>query len=168
VAVNMLPLLAMCDRLDVGGIVDSSNTGTPTMFLYDRYPGGLGFAEKGYELFGSLMEQCLTTIEKCPCEEGCPSCVGLPVTQPAQQSDLDLGRGYPIPDKDAALVLLTYLLGREPYVPARRKRGRRGGPRRESTEAAAGPAGPELPRQLSVSEQVAHRLRKGRRHHVGL
>jgi len=176
VAVNMLPLLAMCDRLDVGGIVDSSNTGTPTMFLYDRYPGGLGFAEKGYELFESLMEQSLRTIEKCPCEEGCPSCVGLPVTQPAQQSDLDLGRGYPIPDKDAALVLLTYLLGRAPYrpaaraphEPAARRRGRRAGPAGSGAAAAAGPAEAELPRERSVSEQVAHRLRKGRGPRVGL
>lgn len=168
VAVNMLPLLAMCDRLDVGGIVDSSATGTPTLFLYDRYPGGLGFAEKGYELFESLMEQCLATIEKCPCKEGCPSCVGLPVTQPPQQMDLDLGRGYPIPDKEAALVLLSHFLGREPHVPAARKprRGARRPPRK-----AARPREPEtadLPSQFSVGQQVVRRLRQGRRGRVGL
>lgn len=163
VAVNLLPLLAMCDRLDVGGIVDSSNTGTPSLFLYDRYPGGLGFAEKGYELFGTLMEQCLATIENCPCEQGCPSCVGLPVTQPAQQMDPDLGRGYPIPNKDAAIVLLRHLLGREPYVPARR--APRPAPREE--EPAPAPA-PEPPRTVSVSAEVARRLRCSRRPHVGL
>ena len=149
VAVNMLPLLAMCDRLDVGGIVDSTNFGTPSMFLYDRYPGGLGFSEKGYGLYESLMEECLRTIGTCPCEEGCPSCVGLPVTQPAQQMDPDLGRGYPIPDKEAALVLLHHLLGREAYVPRRgRRRSERGGEgvRQEAAEASAGVAGgPSVP-----------------------
>ena len=40
----------MCDKQDIGGVVDSKNTGQPTIFLYDRYTGGLGFAEKGYEL----------------------------------------------------------------------------------------------------------------------
>ncbi len=168
VAVNMLPLLAMCDRLDVGGIVDSSNTGTPTLFLYDRYPGGLGFAEKGYELFQSLMEQCLTTIQKCPCEEGCPSCVGLPVTRPAQQMDPDLGRGYPIPDKDAALVLLTHLLGGKPYVPAAPRRRRRAKRRRSKAEGAGEQEAPKPPREISVGEEVARRLKQGRRPRVGL
>ncbi len=169
VAVNMLPLVAMCDRLDVGGIVDSGNFGAPTVFLYDRYPGGLGFAEKGYELFQPLMEECLATIRRCPCEEGCPSCVGLPVTQPAQQMDPDLGRGYPIPDKEAALVLLHRMLGREEYVPRKVPRSRR------RTEASPGqashpsrPVDPSAPRSTSVASEVAQRLRKGKRHHVGL
>jgi DEAD/DEAH box helicase domain-containing protein len=167
VAVNLLPLLAMCDRLDVGGIVDSSNMGRPTLFLYDRYPGGLGFAERGYQLFRSLMEQCFATIEGCPCAEGCPSCVGLPVTQPAQQMDPDLGRGYPIPDKEAALVLLSHLLGRTAHVPPQR-------PRRPADEGIAAPAeGPPAeemasPRSVSIAEEVARRLRRRRRPRVGL
>lgn len=163
VAVNMLPLLAMCDRLDVGGIVDSSNTGSPTVFLYDRYPGGMGFAEKGYELFAELMEHCLATIESCPCEGGCPSCVGLPVTRPPQQMDPDLGHGYPIPDKEAALVLLHHLLEREPYQPRRRRRPRKAAPVVEAPRAAA-----EAPAAVSVAEQVARRLREGRRPRLGL
>jgi len=162
VAVNILPLFAMCDRLDVGGIVDSSNLGVPTIFLYDRHPGGLGFAEKGYELFESLMEECLTAVQRCPCEEGCPSCVGLPVTQPGQQMDPDLGHGYPVPDKEAALVLLHHLLDREPYVPRRPRRPRR-------VEVAQAPALPaEAPASISVAEQVARRLREARRPRVGL
>jgi DEAD/DEAH box helicase domain-containing protein len=170
VAVNMLPLIAMCDRLDVGGIVDSSNFGAPTMFLYDRYPGGLGFAEKGYELFRSLLEECLATIERCPCEEGCPSCVGLPVTQPAQQTDPDLGRGYPIPDKEAALVLLHQLLGREEHVPRRAARGgRRASARVALSEDRAGDTLlPHAPQGTSVGEQVARRLKEGKRRRVGL
>jgi DEAD/DEAH box helicase domain-containing protein len=164
VAVNLLPLLAMCDRRDVGGIVDSSNTGVPTLFLYDRYPGGLGFAEKGYELFESLMEQCLTSIEKCPCEGGCPSCVGLPATEPAQQMDPDLGRGYPIPNKEAALVLLRHLLGREPCVPARAS----GGVRPQVSSPRTATVTDEPSESVSVAEQVAQRLRRKRRPRVGL
>jgi DEAD/DEAH box helicase domain-containing protein len=162
VAVNMLPLLAMCDRLDVGGIVDSSNTGSPTVFLYDRFPGGMGFSERGFELFPELMEHCLRTIENCRCEDGCPSCVGLPVTRPAQQMDPDLGHGYPIPDKEAALVLLHHLLGREPYLPRQRRRPRRtkaAGPRPTKTEA---------PESVSEADQLTRRLRNVRRPRVGL
>ena len=177
VAVNMLPLIAMCDRLDVGGLVDSSNFGTPTMFLYDRYPGGLGFSEKGYELFQSLMEECLATIEQCPCDVGCPSCVGLPVTQPAQQMDPDLGHGYPIPDKEAALVLLHRLLGREDYVPhaprpRRRSRGKLpdepGAGARSTSSGQASSCRTDAPRSVSVAEQVTQRLKKGKRGRVGL
>jgi DEAD/DEAH box helicase domain-containing protein len=160
VAVNMLPLVAMCDRTDVGGLVNSSNFGTPTMFLYDRYPGGLGFSEKGYQLFETLLAHCLDTIAACPCEDGCPSCVGLPVTQPAQQADLDLGHGYAVPDKEAALVLLHFLLGREPYRP--RRSGR---PRRRPRTAPAPPV--DAPREASVAAQVSKRL-TGRRGRIGL
>jgi len=119
-------------------------------------------------LFQSLMEQCLATIEKCPCREGCPSCVGLAVTQPPQQMDLDLGRGYPIPDKEAALVLLSHLLGRKPHVPAARKRrrGARRPPRK--AEGAQESETAELPRDVSVGQQVVRRLRGGRRGRVGL
>ena len=115
VAVHVLALLAMCDRLDLGGIVDSSNLGVPAIFLYDRYPGGLGFAEKGYQLCEELMAGCLRLIEECGCQEGCPSCVGSPVTRPAQHADPDLWGGYPLPDKEAALVILHRLLGLAPY-----------------------------------------------------
>ncbi len=162
VAVNMLPLLAMCDRLDVGGIVNSSNTGSPTIFLYDRYPGGMGFSERGFELFAELMEHCLKTIENCPCEGGCPSCVGLPVTQPAQQMDPDLGHGYPIPDKEAALVLLHHLLGREPYLPRQHRQARK------TKHLPAPPPKTEAPEVVSEADQLTRRLRNVRRPRVGL
>ncbi len=166
VAVNMLPLLAMCDRLDVGGIVDSTNTGIPTLFLYDRYPGGLGFSEKGYQLFPSLMQECLTTVEHCQCDDGCPSCVGLPVTRPAQQMDPDLGRGYPIPNKEAAVVLLRHLLCREPHPPRKRRRRRRAQLAPAQGQPASG-GDSDVPESVPVAEQVARRLRQPRRH-VGL
>lgn len=117
VAVHVLPLFAMCDKQDIGGIVDSSNTGSPTVFLFDRYPGGLGYAEKGYDTIEELLESCLNLIHECPCEDGCPSCVGIPIIRPGMHIDPDAVGGYPIPDKEAALVLLHGLLGKEPYIP---------------------------------------------------
>ncbi len=108
-----VPMLAMCDRRDVSGLVDSSNLGVPAMFVYDRYVGGLGYAEKGYEFFGQLLAFCRELIEECPCDEGCPSCVGLANLRPPLHHDPDLAGGYAIPDKDAARVLLRLWLGRQ-------------------------------------------------------
>jgi DEAD/DEAH box helicase domain-containing protein len=109
-AVSTLPLLAMCDPSDIGGIVDHKNLGRSTLFLYDRYPGGLGFCEQGYHRFDELLEACLHMVRDCPCEDGCPSCVGLPILRPPQQQDPDLGSGWPIPDKTAARRLLEILV----------------------------------------------------------
>jgi len=148
VAVQVLPLFAMCDRQDLGGIVDSSNTGAPTIFLYDRYPGGLGFAEKGYALIGELLEACLSLIEECGCEQGCPSCVGSPVTRPAIHSDPDVSGGYPVPDKEAALVILHHLLRKEPYVP-------KAPPPGEADDAAPAPTDAG-----DLHRRVAERVRK--------
>ncbi len=110
--ITLLPLYAMCDRPDLGGILNSSNLGDPAIFLYDRYPGGLGYAERGYALIEDLMRAALVMVDECPCELGCPSCVGLPVLRPAQQQDYDLHGGWPIPNKEATEALLRRLLGR--------------------------------------------------------
>jgi DEAD/DEAH box helicase domain-containing protein len=112
-AISVLPLFSMCDRRDVGGIVDSSNTGSPTMFLYDRFEGGLGYAETGYEMVEELLRGCLELVSECGCESGCPSCVGLPILRPAIQQDPDTQGGWPIPDKDSARLLLEAMLRRE-------------------------------------------------------
>jgi DEAD/DEAH box helicase domain-containing protein len=48
----------------------------PTIFIYDRYPGGIGLSEKVYGSWGTVLEQAKSMIEKCPCEKGCPSCTG--------------------------------------------------------------------------------------------
>jgi DEAD/DEAH box helicase domain-containing protein len=109
--VHVLPLFAMCDKQDIGGIVDSSNTGTPTIFIYDRYPGGLGFAEKGFEMAEEVLRACLRMVEECGCEDGCPSCVGIPVLRPAIHQDPDIFGAFPIPDKSAALLLLKGMVG---------------------------------------------------------
>ncbi len=103
--VQAMPLLAMCDPRDISGVVNASNLGVPAVFIYDRYPGGLGYCEKGYQLVDRLLQTCWQMVEECPCESGCPSCVGLPNFRPAQHSDPDLVRGWPIPSKEAARLL---------------------------------------------------------------
>jgi DEAD/DEAH box helicase domain-containing protein len=109
-AVVALPLVAMCDSRDLGGVVNSHNTGKPTMILYDRYPGGLGYCEKGFARIDQLLELCLEMVASCPCESGCPSCVGLPNLRPAIHSDPDLTRDHPIPDKMATRRLLELIV----------------------------------------------------------
>jgi len=110
--ITILPLHVMCDRPDLGGILNSSNLGEQALFVYDRYPGGLGYAERGYAIVGELLGAAMALVEDCPCEMGCPSCVGMPVLRPAQQQDYDLSGGWPIPSKAATTMLLRRLLGR--------------------------------------------------------
>jgi DEAD/DEAH box helicase domain-containing protein len=112
----VLPLYAMCDSMDIGSVVDSSNTGVPTVFVFDRFPGGIGYAGKGYELIGEILEACLELIQECSCSGGCPSCVGSPLP-PYMATDPDSDVKGTIPDKEAALLILHDLLGREPYTP---------------------------------------------------
>ena len=108
-AVEALPMISMCDARDISGVVDSQNLDGPAMILYDRYPGGLGYCEQAFLQPQRLLEICLEMAAQCPCDDGCPSCVGLPNLRPAIHSDPDLSRGYPIPDKQAALRLLDLL-----------------------------------------------------------
>jgi len=108
--VQALPMIAMCDSRDISGVVDSKNLGKSTMIVYDRYPGGLGYSEKGFHLIERLLELCQEMVTDCQCSDGCPSCVGLPNLRPAIHSDPDLTRGYPMPDKDATIHLLQLLM----------------------------------------------------------
>jgi DEAD/DEAH box helicase domain-containing protein len=108
-AVVALPMVAMCDSRDLGGVVDSKNLGRSTMILYDRYPGGLGYCQKGFEKLEDVLAICREMAGECSCTDGCPSCVGLPNLRPAIHSDPDLGRGYPMPNKAATLELLALL-----------------------------------------------------------
>jgi len=108
--ISVLPLWAMCDRSDVGGVVDSRNLGRPAVFLYDRYPGGLGFVEHAFRRPREVLAAALALVAECPCETGCPSCVGLPVVRPAQHQDPEVGGAWPIPDKEAARLLLSGVL----------------------------------------------------------
>ncbi|MCO6455003.1 MAG: DEAD/DEAH box helicase [Pirellulaceae bacterium] len=114
-AVVALPMVAMCDSRDVGGVVDSQNLGRGAMILYDRYPGGLGYCEKGFHCLDQLLQLCQQLVADCPCEDGCPGCVGLPNLRPAIHSDPDLVRGYPMPNKAATRRMLE-LLTRSPFL----------------------------------------------------
>ena len=78
--IAVLPLLAMCDRWDIGGLSTNVHpqTGTPTIFIYDGHPGGVGISRRGFDEFGRLVADALRLVGECPCEEGCPSCVQSP------------------------------------------------------------------------------------------
>ncbi|MDO8578447.1 MAG: DEAD/DEAH box helicase [Dehalococcoidales bacterium] len=79
-AIGILPLFALCDRNDIGGVSTPlhADTGKAQIFIYDGYPGGVGIAERGYDLIIDLWEATLKVIEECPCQDGCPSCVQSP------------------------------------------------------------------------------------------
>jgi DEAD/DEAH box helicase domain-containing protein len=109
-AIGLLPLFAMCDRWDIGGVSypHHPQTGVPTIFIYDGHPGGVGITEKGFALLEEWMTATLDAIAACPCEAGCPSCV---------QSPKCGNLNNPL-DKAAALLLLQGLLARETASPA--------------------------------------------------
>ncbi|MGP6175524.1 DEAD/DEAH box helicase [Corynebacterium sp. A21] len=79
-AIGMLPLLATCDRWDIGGVSTAlhQDTGLPTVFVYDGHPGGAGFADTGFERFGTWIRATFDAVRACRCESGCPSCVQSP------------------------------------------------------------------------------------------
>jgi len=78
--IAVLPLIAMCDRWDIGGLSTNIHhqTGSPTIFIYDGHPGGVGITRQGYERFRQLVGDAHRLIDECPCEDGCPSCVQSP------------------------------------------------------------------------------------------
>jgi DEAD/DEAH box helicase domain-containing protein len=78
--IAVLPLLAMCDRWDIGGLSTNFHpqTGVATIFIYDGHPGGIGIARRGFEAFEALVNDAYRLVSECPCESGCPSCVQSP------------------------------------------------------------------------------------------
>ena len=105
-AIGLLPLFAMCDRQDIGGLSTPRHpdTGQATIFIYDAHPGGIGIAERGYEIITDLWQATLDTIRNCPCEGGCPSCV---------QSPKCGNNNEPLDKAAAALILEDLLKGQE-------------------------------------------------------
>jgi DEAD/DEAH box helicase domain-containing protein len=78
--ISLLPLWAMCDRWDIGGLSTNIHPGTgrPTVFIYDGHPGGVGITERGFEQFEGWVGDTAALLHGCPCSSGCPSCVQSP------------------------------------------------------------------------------------------
>jgi DEAD/DEAH box helicase domain-containing protein len=78
--IGLLPLIATCDRWDIGGLSTANHIDTeaPTVFVYDGHPGGAGFAERAYEAASEWLRATRQAISSCACESGCPSCVQSP------------------------------------------------------------------------------------------
>ncbi|WP_251152429.1 DEAD/DEAH box helicase [Cellulosimicrobium sp. Marseille-Q4280] len=105
-SIGLLPLLATCDRWDLGGVSTALHVDTEqaTVFVYDAYPGGAGFAERGFELGATWLRATRDAIVRCPCHDGCPACVQSPKCG-----------SYNAPlDKDAAVRLLDAVLAYSP------------------------------------------------------
>jgi DEAD/DEAH box helicase domain-containing protein len=100
-AIGILPLFALCDRNDIGGVSTPfhPDTGKAQIFIYDAYPGGIGIAEKGFEIVEKLWQATLKLIKECPCQDGCPSCIQSP----------KCGNNNQPLDKEAAIILLEEL-----------------------------------------------------------
>jgi DEAD/DEAH box helicase domain-containing protein len=99
--IGLLPLFAICDRWDVGGVSMALHpqTGDPTIFVYDGYPGGAGIAELAFAELARHVGAAHELVEGCSCEGGCPSCVQSP----------KCGNWNEYLDKDAAIVVLQLL-----------------------------------------------------------
>jgi len=109
VMTEVAPLFTMCDTQDIGTVVDASCHGRDAVFLYDRYPGGMGYARRCLERIGQILQTVRMVIDDCACEDGCPSCVGAAVPAFAM-TDLDSAVRGRIPNKAAAKLLLSQLL----------------------------------------------------------
>ena len=102
-AIGLLPLIATCDRWDIGGVSTAfhQDTNSCAIFIYDGYQGGAGIAERGYRSAERLLQATLETVKQCGCSLGCPSCVQSP----------KCGNGNEPLDKAGAVSLIAAILG---------------------------------------------------------
>ncbi|MEX1045906.1 MAG: DEAD/DEAH box helicase [Actinomycetota bacterium] len=102
-AIGLLPLIATCDRWDIGGVSTAMHpdTGAATIFIYDGYQGGAGITERGFGSSERWLRATLDAVRQCKCSEGCPSCVQSP----------KCGNGNEPLDKAGAVSLLAAMLG---------------------------------------------------------
>ena len=100
--IALLPLWAMCDRWDIGGLSTNIHfqTDRPTVFIYDGHPGGVGITERGFAAFEGWVADTARMLEGCPCADGCPSCVQSP----------KCGNLNEMLDKPGALTLLRRMV----------------------------------------------------------
>lgn len=108
-AIGLLPLVASCDRGDIGGLstaVGPDPAGLPSVFVYDGYPGGAGFAERGFRRARTWLGATAAAIEACECPRGCPSCVQSP----------KCGNGNDPLDKAGAVRVLRLVLAELPHA----------------------------------------------------
>jgi DEAD/DEAH box helicase domain-containing protein len=159
--ISMYPLHLLVDRSDVGGVSTPSHPDLGNksgIFIYDGHRGGVGYAEKGYDLIEEVLDGTLKAIESCPCESGCPSCIQSP----------KCGNNNEPLDKHAAIMLLHEILGKAPYIPPEKKekhlsevrRASRQAPEKRSTEDALSRVRRQLRRETIKQEPPAGQDKK--------
>ncbi len=97
---HVAPLFVMCDPSDLHVVAQRKavQTGNPTIFFYDRYPGGVGLSDQVYKDIQIMIQEARNLVRSCPCDHGCPSCIGAsgPNAKSLAVSLLTVAQGEPI------------------------------------------------------------------------